>query len=145
VDAEGEWDWVSGNGTSTGGGGWDWSGVGSGPYSRTDGSTYSVSGTRTEDIGEAASYSYITTATVYPGGPWGVSGTANSAGGGLTEYSYTGSGSLIQRRIPWDEWAEQARRWSRIAWDPLPLLASFPWKSSGWESRVTGPAREYWR
>jgi len=55
------------------------------------------------------------------------------------------TGTLVQRRIPWDELEEQARRWSRIAWDPLPLLESFPWKSSGWESRVTGPAREYWR
>jgi hypothetical protein len=55
------------------------------------------------------------------------------------------AGTLVQRRIPWDEWEEQARRWSRIAWDPLRLLESFPWKSRGWESRVTGPAREYWR
>lgn len=53
--------------------------------------------------------------------------------------------TCLDRRIPWSEWEEQSRRWSRITWDPLPLLESFPWKSSGREGRVTKLARAYWR
>lgn len=51
------------------------------------------------------------------------------------------AGTFVERRIAWDKWEEQAQGWSPIHWDPLPLLQSFPFKRSGWESLVAECSR----